>query len=153
MFNIKVTMLRHLILLSLAVVLVFVGCNKDPEPIPDFLQCTIDGSAWSATKSIPGEMNSGTIIVNGINATNDTLRILIQDHAVGTWPIKNIQNITIYKAEGKTFIPLNSADGFLTIKAHDTVNKLIEGSFYLTVDAGGGDWKVITGGSFKTVYQ
>lgn len=135
--------------------LLILSCTKEeePEPIPDFLQCKIDGTDWKALKSLTGENNNGIIIINGVSHSDDTLRMLIADQESGTYPIKNTHNITILKTQGKTYVPLNSADGFLTIKTHDTGLKVIEGSFYFTADAGGGDWKEITGGSFKTVYQ
>ncbi len=142
----------NLVLLSFVLLISACKDEPEPEPIPDFMKCKIQNVEWKASKSLTAEQNTGIIILNGISHSNDTLRLLISDHTPGTWPIKNIQNITILKTEGKTFVPLNSADGFLTIKSHDTVSKIIEGTFYLTVDAGGGDWKEITDGSFKITY-
>ena len=150
---IKATKLLFTVILGLSLLILACTKEEEPEPIPDFLQCKIDGTVWKALKSLSGEYNSGIIIINGISHSNDTLRILIADQDQGTYPIKNIHNITIFKTQGKTYVPLNSADGYLTIKTHDTALKVIEGSFYLTADAGGGDWKEITDGSFKTVYQ
>ena len=130
------------------------ACGKDePEPDPYHLQCKIEGAQWTATKSVSGEYNSGTIIVNGVSQSDDTLRLLIQDQAPGSYPIKNISNICILKKDGTTYLPLNSADGELVILAHDEVNKVIEGSFHYTADGGAGNWLVITDGKFKAAYQ
>ncbi len=131
----------------------FVGCKEEPAPIVDSLTCKLDGIAWKATKSLTAEKDQDLLIINGVNAASDTLRILLKDQQAGTWPIKNIQNICILKKNGATYVPLNSADAALTITSHDTAGKLIAGSFYYTADDGAGNWVVVTGGSFRCTYQ
>jgi hypothetical protein len=139
-------------ILFVFIALLFSHCDKEPEVEPDHFRCRIDGVTWDAGNSLTGEVNEGLIILNGVSGKGDTLRMLIQDQLPGTYPIKNISNITILKTGGKTYLPLNSADGFLTITRHSQEDALIEGSFYLTVDAGQGDWKEITDGKFKVTY-
>lgn len=131
----------------------FVSCDKEPQVVEDFMKCTVDGKAWSASSSVFGSVNQNLLVLNGVNLAGDTLRLLIQDQQTGTWPVKSTQNVTILKTAGKIYIPLNSADGFLTITKHDLGAKVIEGTFYLTLDGGQGDWKEVTGGSFKTTYN
>ncbi len=138
------------LLATLCVGLFLWSCDKEPEVEADFLQCNVDGVNWQATQSLTGNVQQDMIIVNGVCAKGDTLRMLIQDHEPGTHLIKNIRNITLLKTEGKTYVPLNSADGYLTVTEHD--ESVIKGTFYLTVDAGQGDWKEITGGGFKVTY-
>jgi len=133
-------------------VILFCHCDKEPEVVPDHLKCRIDGVSWDASQSLTGELNGGLIILNGVSGKGDTLRMLIQDQQPGTYPIKNISNITLLKTGGKTYLPLNSADGFLTITSHLQEDAVIEGSFYLTVDGGQGDWKEISEGKFKVSY-
>jgi hypothetical protein len=139
--------------LLIGTVLLFTACDKEPEEVADFLRCSLDGKVWTASSAIQGSVADPLIILNGINQQGDTLRMLIQDQQPGTFPVKNTQNVTILKTAGKTYIPLNSADGYLTISKHNTGNKTIEGTFYLTLDGGQGDWKELTEGSFKVTYQ
>ncbi len=145
----RIAFLTTLILISFA--FSFFACDKEPEEPVDFLSCRIDGKGWKSDNTLYGERNGNMIIVEGVSG-NDTLRMLLQDQSPGTYPIKNTSNITILKTGGKTYIPLNSADGFLTINRHNESEKTIEGTFYLTVDAGQGDWKEITDGAFRASY-
>lgn len=145
------TLATILIVLTLSVAVT--GCKEEPIPEVDFLKCKIDGVTWEANKSLSGNMDQGILIMNGTDAANDTLRFLIQDHQVGTWPVKNIQNIIVYKKSGKTYVPLNSADAALAITSHDATTKIVKGTFYYTADDGAGNWLVVTGGEFRCTYQ
>ncbi|HRZ43186.1 MAG TPA: DUF6252 family protein [Bacteroidales bacterium] len=136
----------------LAGMMAMTGCKEEPVPEVDFLKCKIEGVAWEANKSLSANMDQGILILNGVNAANDTLRFLMQDHQPGTWPVKNIQNIIVYLKNGKTYVPLNSADAALTITSHDAAAKVVKGTFYYTADDGAGNWLVITGGEFRCTY-
>jgi hypothetical protein len=138
-------------LLLFAFVIQFFACDKTPEEPVDFLSCQIEGKQWNSDNRMSAEINGQLIIIEGVSG-NDSLRMMLQDHDPGTYPIKNTSNVTILKTGGKTYIPLNSADGFLTVARHSESEKVIEGSFYLTVDAGQGDWKEITEGAFRATY-
>jgi len=135
------------------VIVLFSSCDKEPAEVKDFLRCALDGKAWTASAAVYGSMADPLIVLDGITSQGDTMRLLIQDQQPGTYPVKNTRNVTILKTAGKTYIPLNSADGGLTISKHDAVAKLIEGTFFLTLDGGQGDWKELTDGSFKVKYQ
>lgn len=138
----------------LVITIAFAGCSDEYTlEVAEKLTCKVDGVEFNATKSFTAEMISGTIIINGVNNSNDTLRLLIQDQEPGVYPIKNIQNICIFKTKGQTYVPLNSADASLIILHHDTANRLIEGGFYYTADNTTGDWLEITDGYFRTTYQ
>lgn len=149
----KKILVTGMALFSLLILLTAIACEEEPVPVADHLTCNIEGVSWKAGKSLTGTYDNGNIILNGISTTLDTLRLLIQDQQTGTYPIKNTRNICIYKKAGITYIPLNSAEAALTITSHDTVGKIIEGTFYYTADGGSGNWLVVTAGSFKSAYQ
>jgi hypothetical protein len=129
------------------------GCKEEPEPVVDSLTCKIGSVLFKADKSLTGTVDQGILIINGVNLAGDTLRMLLQDQQPGTYPIKNIQNIMVYKKNGTTYLPLNSADAALTILSNDVSVKLITGTFYYTADDGAGNSLLITNGNFRCTYQ
>ena len=146
---------RGLLFVLIAVAAVtFIACDDDSEPVPlEELSCKVEGVKWNATKSLTAEMNNGVVILTGVNNNNDTLRLLIQDHEPGIHPVKNIQNIIVYKSQDITYLPLNSAEASLIVVDHDVVAKYIWGGFFYTGISGTGDRVEISDGVFRFFYK
>ncbi len=138
----------------MAFAFLFSGCDKEPEPLPeiDHLRCKIENILWESNLALTGEQHSGVIILNGINTTQDTLRLLIENLEPGSYPIKNTSNIIIYKKGGVTYLPLNSDESELSITVHDVAAKRIEGTFYYTAVDGSGNRLKVKDGKFRTTY-
>lgn len=142
------------VLMVVAISLTLSACDDDSEPVPlEELSCKVESVVWNATSYLTAEMNNGVVIITGVNNNNDTLRLLIQDHEPGVHPVKNIQNIIVYKTQDITYLPLNSAEASLIVVDHDVVAKYIWGGFFYTGISGTGDRVEISDGVFRVYYN
>lgn len=142
------------VLMAVVIAVTLSACTDDSDPVPlEEFSCKVEGVSWNAMQSFTAEINNGVVIVNGVSNNNDTLILLIQDHEPGVHPVKNTQNIIVYKSQDETYLPLNSAEANLIVVEHDEVAKWIWGGFFYTGINVTGERVEITDGVFRVFYD